>query len=284
MSLPYNQPLYIYYLQGRVGQSTQSFGESFLGNWEEDGYSFLFFSKPVLFSIEQLIEKQNNLILLDTFEMTYEEWQGGRIEPMQIGSFFLYPPWTSIANLEIPNSCIPICLDPGLVFGTGMHPTTHVCLNLLEYTCRTYSVVSGIDIGTGTGILSIAAAKLGCQEILAIDSTFLAATTTKNNVIRNELSENILVIQGLGEHFIDHASDILIANIHYDVMKKLVHSQGFLQNSFFILSGLLKSQAQSIEAALHTLPVQILEKQTPDGIWYSYLGKQITPTVLRHKL
>ena len=67
-------------------------------------------------------------------------------------------------------------------------------------------------------------------------------------------------------------ADLVIANIHYDVMKDLIRSPSFLEKRWFILSGLLRSEAEAVEAALAGLPVEILEKRTRDHIWSTYLG------------
>jgi len=192
-------------------------------------FSFLFFSEPSREKMEKLLNAQPNLTLLDQFCMTYEEWQGGKIAPFEVGRFLISPPWEKNPKSEIENPKSEILLDPGVVFGTGTHPTTHDCLEILERVCCEEKVDSVLDLGTGTGLLALAAARLGCRHILAVDFNFLAAKTAKRNAVLNLLEENVLTVQGRAEDFMDYPAELMIANIHYDVMKRLIRSEGFLR-------------------------------------------------------
>lgn len=266
--------LHIYYLEGRVNPSHIRFGETFLGNWEEEGFSFLFFQEPSDVDVQNLIEKQPDLKLIDQYQMTYEEWQGGKIIPFTISDFLIVPPWERDAsNTSLKKKII---LDPGVVFGTGAHATTHDCLDLLSRLLKFIPVHSMIDLGAGTGLLSLAAAKYGLKRVIAVDFNFLAVKTTLKNIRLNGFDQEILAVQGRAETFIDTPTDLLIANIHYDVMQHLVTSRGFLEKKWFILSGLLKSQAEKIEKHLSTLPVTLLEKRDADGVWYTFFGRSLS--------
>jgi len=277
LSSPYND-LYIYYIQGCVNPDNEITGDDFIGNWQEDDFSFLFFSASSRNKVEKILETQPELILLDQFNMTYEEWQGGRLTPFQIGNFCIIPPWEkklSSSQQPTANSPMPleIILDPGVVFGTGTHPTTHDCLELLEFLCYEEKIETVLDLGTGTGILALAAGKLGCKRTLGLDFNFLAAKTAKRNIELNQLDNRILIFQGKAEDFIDSPADLVIANIHYDVMKDLITSDGFLQKKWFILSGLLRSQARDITYKLSQLPVDILKSRERDNIWHTFMGR-----------
>ncbi|MDM8524503.1 50S ribosomal protein L11 methyltransferase [Desulfococcaceae bacterium HSG8] len=268
---PYKN-LHIYYIQGHIGHQDGLFGDHFIGNWEEEDFSFLFFSKPSHDRVETLLNVQPDLILLDQFHMTYDEWQGGKLVPFKIGSFLVSPPWESDAGYKIgEDSEFEILLDPGVVFGTGTHPTTHDCLDILEKICRENAVRSVLDLGTGTGLLALASARLGCGHTLAVDFNLLAAKTARRNVIMNQLEERISVVRGRAEDFTDCPADLVVANIHYDVMKNLVCSEGFLRKKWIILSGLLRSEARDIEWKLSLLPVRILEKRERGGVWHTFL-------------
>jgi len=279
LSAPYND-LYIYYIQGCVNPDNEITGDDFIGNWQEDDFSFLFFSASSRNKVEKILETQPELILLDQFNMTYEEWQGGRLTPFQIGNFYIIPPWekrfSSVPCALQPAPCkltLEIILDPGVVFGTGTHPTTHDCLELLEFLCYEEKIETVLDLGTGTGILALAAGKLGCKRTLGLDFNFLAAKTAKRNIELNQLDDRILIFQGKAQDFIDLSADLVIANIHYDVMKDLITSDGFLQKKWFILSGLLRSQARDITYKLSQLPVNILKSRERDNIWHTFMGR-----------
>jgi len=264
--------LHICYIQGQVKSCDNIFARNFIGNWEEDGFSFLFFSEPASVEVERLLQMQPELILLDQFYMSYEEWQGGRVKPFTVGNFFVRPPWEECSKPEDLNSKFEIVLDPGVVFGTGTHPTTHDCLEMLELACDKRKTDRVIDLGTGTGLLALAAARLGCRQVLALDFNFLAAQTARRNVALNQLENRILVFQARAQDFMQCNADLVIANIHYDVMKDLILSEGFLHKKHFILSGLLRSEARDIEYKLSQYPVKILEKREHEGIWHTFFG------------
>ena len=87
------------------------------------------------------------------------------------------------------------------------------------------------------------------------------------------MEDRIIIVQGRAEDFIDSPSDLVIANIHYDVVKRLITSRGFFNNKWFILSGLLRSQARDLLYELSQSQVRIVKKWERDGIWHTFLGK-----------
>jgi len=271
---PYND-LYIYYLKGRPNPINSVFESAFIGNWQENEYSFLFFSKPSSDEVEGILNSNPELVFLEEFHMTYDQWQGSKIEPFNVGRFHVVPPWQR--NEKKKNRCreaLTILLDPGVVFGNGLHRTTRDCIKALEMVFSSDQINSAIDFGTGTGILALAASLLGCSRILAVDLNFLAATTALRNIRLNNLENAIMVVQGRAEDFIDSASDLVIANIHYDVMKDLIASRKFYNRKWFILSGLLRSQATAVRADLFRNRINIINSWECDGIWHTLLGKK----------
>ncbi len=161
-----------------------------------------------------------------------------------------------------------------MVFGTGKHQTTEDCLTILHNLIQKEKISSVMDIGSGTGLLSVGAAMLGADKVLSCDFNFLAVKTTLNNVRLNSLENKILVAQAKGEEFINLFSDIVVANIHYDVMKDIIETKGFLEKKWFILSGLLRTQTKTILSRLANKPVKIIEHHCTDGIWNTILGKK----------
>jgi ribosomal protein L11 methyltransferase len=266
---PY-QDLYIYYLKGRLASEAGLDCPSFIGNWEEDGFSFLFFSAPSLSLIKRLIEGQPSLTLLDHFQMPLEQWQGGPLGPLRIGRFTITPAFCPVDSKPLAET---ILLDPGVVFGTGTHPTTRDCLGALEMAFEQNPAALTLDLGTGTGILAIAAARLGSGRVLAVDLNFLAARTAKRNVRLNCLEDRILVAKADAEKCMDLPCDLMVSNIHFEVMKHLINSKGFLNKKQFILSGLLSSQAIAVSEQLQGLSVKILARWAQDGIWHTFYGQ-----------
>ncbi len=81
-----------------------------------------------------------------------------------------------------------------------------------------------------------------------------------------------MVVKGRAEDFIEYPADLIIANIHYDVMKHLIRSPGFYRSKMFILSGLMRTEAKTVEFELAKQPVKIIKKWNNNGIWHTYLG------------
>jgi ribosomal protein L11 methyltransferase len=270
---PY-QDLFIYYLNGRAPSNPILFGPDFLGCWQEEDTAFLFFSTPARNQVENLLQLHPNLILLDEFQMTYAQWQGEKLVPFRVGRFLITPPWDmSCKNETVGRKECHIILDPGVVFGTGTHPTTQNCLEALELVFSLAHPCSAVDLGTGTGLLALAASRLGCKKTVAVDLNFLATKTAIKNVRHNHLQDAVMVVQGRAEDFIDSSFDLMIANIHYDIMKYLIASQGFFTKKWFIMSGLLRSQARDIIYRLNNHSVQIIKTWEQDGIWHTLLGR-----------
>jgi len=275
LSNPYEY-LYIYYLEGIPSSLALAMEEStFIGNWEEDGFSFLFFSYPHDDLVEKIIAREENLSLIDKYEMTSDEWHGDKIESYTAGSLVISPPW-KIPFVNRPD-LTHILLDPGVVFGTGRHQTTEDCLGYMEYLCQKEKISTVVDIGTGTGILALGAAALGCERVLALDFNLLAVRTTLNNIKINDFQDKILAIQARGEAFMDVPAELVVANIHYDVMKTLIEAPEFVEKPWLILSGLLKSEADKVCACLEEKPVTLVERICPDGVWNTLLvqGKPV---------
>ncbi len=265
--------LYIYYFDGVpfVDRMVQD-NETFLGTWVEEEISFLFFSSPSDDMIERILNKNKGICLVEKYEMTGEQWHGDKIEPYYVNDLCICPPWNDpVVNKGIVKK---ILLDPGVVFGTGRHQTTEDCLYLIHRLCTENKIESVLDIGTGTGLLSLGAAALGCKQVMACDFNLLAVKTTLNNICLNGFEDRILAFQARGEEIMGIACDLLVANIHYDVMRHIIESPFLFEKKWFILSGLLNSEAGKILASLSQNNVHIIERRCPDGIWNTILGKR----------
>jgi ribosomal protein L11 methyltransferase len=268
--------LYIYYLKGRLKAAGGMFQDSFIGTWQEDDDSFLFFSSPASRQIKDLLCHQCQLSYVDSYEMSYDQWLGEVFSTFEHGRFRITPAWES-GQSRTGDDKTTILLDPGLVFGTGTHPTTRDCLEALETAACSKQIKTVLDLGTGTGLLSLAAARLGSKRVVAVDLNLLAARTTVRNVQLNQLEDRVVIVQAKAEDVIAYPADLLIANIHYDVMRRLINAKGFLDKKRFILSGLLRSEAKDIADSLARYPVKILKQWAREGIWHTFYGKMEQP-------
>ena len=270
-----NQPLLpdtiltIYCLKGCLPAHFDSDIDGFLGNWEEDDYSFLFFRQPDESFVEALLDQGSRLELEDRFTMTYRDWQGGFGEPVKIGRFLLNPPWLKrVAD----KGDIALNFDPGLVFGNGTHPTTLACLAAIEIACSGSKIERMLDLGTGTGLLALVGAKLGCKEIIAVDNNMLAARTAANNVKINDLGHQILVANGLAQAFVTTPSDLLVANIGSPVLQEILLDDHVFLHRWLVLSGLQNEEVHKIRTLLADLDILVLKHWQSDGVWNTILA------------
>lgn len=168
------------------------------------------------------------------------EWMDS-FHPMQFGErLWICPSWRDVPD----NKAVNVMLDPGLAFGTGTHPTTGLCLKWLDQYIKSNQVV--VDFGCGSGILAIAALKLGAKRVIGIDIDPQAILASKNNAERNGVEESI-------ELFLPHEqptlqADIVVANILAGPLRELasVISDFVKPNGRLALSGILASQADLI--------------------------------------
>lgn len=219
--------------------------------------------------MHDLVESDRNLELADRYNMSYADWHGGEIQPFSTDRFFVAPPW---CNQPAPEGKLELVIDPGVVFGAGTHTTTRFCLEAVEIACEKGAPDTAIDMGTGTGLLGLAAAELGCGKVLAVDSSFLAVRTARENIKRNGLEPRVLAVQADARQLMEGHADLLIANIHFDVMRQLVASPAFYEKKWFVLSGLLRSQARYVEELFCYGPARLVQRWTEDGIWYTFLA------------
>ena len=267
-SRPYRD-LYIYLVKGTVRNDDEVvLGDLFLGNWVEDDSSFLFFTTPSEKAISRLLKRRPDLELMDDYQFTYEQWQGGGLDCVEIENFVIAPPWSEAPRAE---DRIRINLDPGVVFGNGLHPTTRDCLRalLLAHDMRPFTRV--VDIGTGTGILAVAAAFLGAKKVLAADLNPLCVKTAHKNVRINNLGNIIEVVERPAEVLACETADLMIANIHYDVIRSLLKERVFRNNDRLILSGLMRSQARDVRAGLRENHLRVLKEWDHEMTWFTML-------------
>ena len=268
---PY-EDLFIYYLSGRISdREEETLGKNFIGNWVEEDSSFLFFSSDSHDVIEQLINKRPDIRLIDDYYFTYEQWQGGGLETIRINRFLITPPWSEVFR---KSGDVELLLDPGVVFGTGLHPTTRDCLKAICHLRELYPFERVLDLGTGTGILAISSAYLGAKEIWAIDLNPLAVKTARTNVMLNGFSGAIKVMEGRAEDLMSKTADLMVANIHYEVIRTLMEQKKFIGNQWFIISGLMRSQARDFKERILKYGLTVLKEWDHEMTWYTFLGRK----------
>ncbi len=172
-------------------------------------------------------------------------------QPLRVGQRLLIRPlWIDI---EPAPADIEIALDPGMAFGTGAHPTTQLCLEVLEGLIEPAQDV--LDLGCGSGILAIAAAKLGARKVLALDIDPIAVDATADNARANGVEDKIIAECGSLETVLGAARrfDLMIVNILARVIMQLTErglGEIVRPGGAAIFSGLIDSQLDDVEAAL----------------------------------
>jgi len=269
--------LYIYLIKGLVPYEEEfSLGLSFLGNWVEEDTCFLFFRNPSEAIVSELMKRHPELQLLENYHFSYEEWQGAFSEPLSIDRFLIVPPWVDAA--AVPGK-MKILLDPGLVFGTGLHASTRDSLKALSYVHSRSDIKKVVDLGTGTGVLALASALLGAEHVLAVDLNPLCVKTARKNVEWNHLESRIEVKEGRAEDSAELQADLVLANIHWDVLKTLLQKEGFRKNPWIVLSGLMRSHARDLELDLSRYGLRLVRAWEDEATWYTMLVNGEMPKV-----
>lgn len=198
-----------------------------------------------------------------------EAWKA-HYHPLPIGDrLVIIPAWERID----PGKRIPVFLDPGMAFGTGAHPTTRLCLLAIEQRLQPGAVV--VDLGCGSGILSVAAARLGALRVLACDIDPVAVTATQRSARANDVDDRVEAYLGsLPETLarlesIGLRADILVANILAAVVTRLLGTglaQVLAEDGLLVASGILADQAEDVIRAAEASGLK-LERADADGDW-----------------
>ncbi|WP_324030917.1 50S ribosomal protein L11 methyltransferase [Aeromonas caviae] len=189
------------------------------------------FGEDVGYKVEQLEDKD-----------WVREWMD-HFHPMQFGErLWICPSWRDVPNPDAVN----VMLDPGLAFGTGTHPTTALCLQWLDGLDLAGKTV--VDFGCGSGILGIAALKLGAARVIGIDIDPQAIQASRNNAERNGVADQIELYLPADQPQ-DVEADVVVANILAGPLRELApliagHGKA---GSLMALSGVLESQAPELE-------------------------------------
>lgn len=204
-----------------------------------------------------------------------EDWKDAwkkHFNVLKIGCrIVIVPTWR---DYKPKTSDLVIRLDPGMAFGTGHHPTTRMCLELLEVLVRPGMKV--LDVGCGSGILAIAAAKLGANKVVGLEIEPTAAKTGQHNVLTNEASEIAEVVGGSLPHpaVINATYDLILANISSKVVLDQADQFAVVakERATLLVSGVLKDRLHEVTQRLKSVgfePVQV----KVDGDWVALVAK-----------
>lgn len=198
-----------------------------------------------------------------------ESWKE-HFPPLVIGRrLFVHPPWIS----DVPAGRISIRIDPGMAFGTGQHASTRGCLELLEEAMYAIRVARVLDIGSGSGILAIAAAKLGAERVCAVDIDPDACRVAIKNAAVNEVSEKIDVFDSL--EAAKGTFEIILANLFAPQLVEMTEEivRRVAPGGWLIGSGILANEVSTVIDAWSKAGLR-LQAERPEDEWVTVAFRQ----------
>lgn len=181
------------------------------------------------------------------------------------GKIVIVPQWE---NYEAENDEIIVKMDPGMAFGTGTHETTRLVINLLEKYTRNADRV--LDVGCGSGILAICAAKLGAGVCRAYDIDPMAVRVAKENVVINEVSDRVICAKSDLLKNVDNSDgkyDVVCANIVADIIIRMAPDVRYYiaDSGVLLASGIISERAQDVITSLENNGLKVVEKVEENG-------------------
>jgi ribosomal protein L11 methyltransferase len=202
---------------------------------------------------------------LERREIEEEDWANGwkeHFHPLRIGNVVIKPSWR---EWDTAPGEIVLELDPGMAFGTGLHPTTALMLRAVQEHVQPGAAV--LDLGTGSGILALAAARLGAR-VTALDVSEVAVEAATRNVDENGLGGQIKVAHGSIDAVAGQTYDLLLANIIARVIADLAPAlrDALRPGGILLASGIIEERADLVREALAAAGLHLID-DTCDGDW-----------------
>lgn len=198
------------------------------------------------------------------------EWEAS-VEPQHIGPFFVRPSWSDAA--PPPNAYPPLVIDPKMSFGTGYHPSTRLVLELLTQVLLTDAHV--LDVGTGTGILAIAACRAGAECVDACDVDAGTIENAEENIKQNGVVNCVTVHHGTIQAVPERPVDVILANIHRSVLIDLMpeFAARVRPGGACICSGCLPDDAPAMREAARAHGFAVTNERTHAPWWAVHLTR-----------
>jgi len=196
----------------------------------------------------------------------------GDYHPVKISEkFTIVPTWEEYTPVHSDELIIE--LDPGMAFGTGTHPTTVMCIQALERTVKEGDHV--VDVGTGSGVLSIAAGLLGAERIQALDLDEVAVHSARINIKLNKVHQRATVSQNNLLDGIEGPVDVVVANILAEVIVRFTDDAARIvkQGGHFITSGIILQKKQEVKDAIVKSGFEIVETIQMED-WVAFIAKK----------
>ncbi|NPA33109.1 MAG: methyltransferase domain-containing protein [Aquificae bacterium] len=194
-------------------------------------------------------------VRVEEVDTDWEKWRE-RFEPIELGSFVVLPPWKR-----------PIFINPGMAFGTGLHPTTRLCARALERNLR--AGMSVLDVGTGSGILAIISKLLGAGRVLGIDISEDAVRECKRNAELNRVDVECRLSD---VRAVDESFDLVVANLEMRIFREVMGKLLGLVGEIGIFSGIYGEN--ELNEFLHLLGgFEVLSVESQEN-WFCVVGRK----------
>jgi ribosomal protein L11 methyltransferase len=223
-------------------------------HWEAD-FAFVFFKGEPGPAPADFLAARPNLALNHIHHLTYGQWQDGAgAAPFTAAGLTITGPDGTGAEPRL-------IIDPGLAFGFGGHPTTKACLDCLALAVQTPPrPQSALDLGAGTGILALAAARLGVPRVTGVDYSHLAIDAALKNRSLNGLEDRVEFHRAPAQLFHDQPGELLLANLHLSLQEELLDLGAFRARDRVILSGLLPGEGERLWERLKPLGFKLADQ------------------------
>jgi ribosomal protein L11 methyltransferase len=201
-------------------------------------------------------------------EIPYRDWSvewKDRFTPVEVGTkLIIRAPWHT-QETEMNPERIPVLIEPSMAFGTGEHPTTHLCLEAVEQCAGSLHADSLLDVGTGSGILAVSAAKLGFRHVIAIDSDPVAVEIARENFRLNNTPD--IVVSGGPLNEVSGTFDVVVGNLTSETIKTLFHDclKRLVSGGTGIFSGILLEQKHDMLSFFRAQGIQNIQTRQRDG-------------------
>lgn len=207
-------------------------------------------------------------------EIEEEDWANGwkeHFHPLRIGNVVIKPSWR---EFDAQPGDLVVELDPGMAFGTGLHPTTSLMLQAVQKYVRPGMRV--LDLGTGSGILAIAAAMLGAS-VTATDISEVAVEVAQQNIAANDMVGHITVELGSIDVVQGQRFDVILANIIARVIAELAEplASALEPGAHLLASGIIEERADAVREALRTAGLDLTEEEA-EGDWWLMIGRRLS--------
>ena len=234
-----------------------------IGTWIEDDTAILFFHRDKEKLVEEICKRSGVKILYEA-NLNYQDWEAGLdITTFSVPPLVVAPLW-EVSQLTDSEEAIPIHLDPSVIFGSGFHPTTRLCLQTISDILSSHpnEIRTMVDLGTGTGLLSLGAAKLGVNTIRSYDNNPFACAVAEKNIGLNNCTKQIQVMEAdLRGALPDTRVDLVVANLYKGLLLDFFQNPDFWNANYYIISGFIPSMEEDLLAALPMDQLKLLERR-----------------------